>query len=682
MRISRKSVDMLEKRTSLIREIWEDNEGEYVGLAYRISEGDFHRRVYRRGDWKSIGELILYAEEHGFDIYANVNCFSEKRATKATAVRGRWLYADLDKVSKVDELGLKPTVLIQSSPGKYVGLWRLDDRKSYAMKGEEIDHLNRALTYMMAQDNNGWEAPKVLRLLPGARNFKYDSEPVVKVVWDDGPEYAFAEVEEFARSELIKLKKKRLSIVGGEGDVSVWRNKLPAKMLREIATGDEGRQSRSEQAYKFIKTMVEHRVPPEAALQIILPWSSATEYRTEEKLEYEIEKIYQEEGYEPEQRTQKKKVVARGDSAAAAERRIKPIQVNLADRRNIEWVWYPYLARGELHTISGDPGVGKSFVMLAIAQAFAEGGRLPSIDGGMTTPMPQGNVLVCSLEDDYETVLVGRLEDMGIDDEDAKNIHIVNTPFAIVDDDYWTELEEECDRLRPKLVVFDTLTKFYGSGDMSKANLVAPVMARLVKLARRFNCIVMVVTHLNKSAKEKGIYRVADSREIIASSRVALMVHKMPDDPDNRRVITVGKSNYGHDDIKSLMYSITPLGDLTRPIPQGGTKTFRHRSKLEFEGFEKISMEEIFNTKITGVKNGESQLDKCMRFLDRELDQGWVNYSELTGKLEEEGLTISRLRVASLKMEIQKVRIKRGTYWAKKGVKKELLKHSILTEHK
>src|SRR5438874_3237412 len=47
----------------------------------------------------------------------------------------------------------------------------------------------------------------------------------------------------------------------------------------------------------------------------------------------------------------------------------------------VRWLWEPYLPRGKLALLDGDPGVGKSLLTIDLAARLSRGGPLP--DGSM-----------------------------------------------------------------------------------------------------------------------------------------------------------------------------------------------------------------------------------------------------------------------------------------------------------
>ena len=48
-----------------------------------------------------------------------------------------------------------------------------------------------------------------------------------------------------------------------------------------------------------------------------------------------------------------------------------------SNRREVKWLWYPYIPFGKVTLLQGDPGDGKSKLMLSIAALLSKGEPLP-----------------------------------------------------------------------------------------------------------------------------------------------------------------------------------------------------------------------------------------------------------------------------------------------------------------
>ena len=55
--------------------------------------------------------------------------------------------------------------------------------------------------------------------------------------------------------------------------------------------------------------------------------------------------------------------------------------------KEVKWLWYPYIPFGKVALLQGDPGDGKSKLMLSIAALLSNGEPLPFTDEEETEPM-------------------------------------------------------------------------------------------------------------------------------------------------------------------------------------------------------------------------------------------------------------------------------------------------------
>jgi len=90
--------------------------------------------------------------------------------------------------------------------------------------------------------------------------------------------------------------------------------------------------------------------------------------------------------------------------------RNKPLRlVRLSDveKREVDWLWQPFIAQGAFTIIEGEEGIGKSWLLCAVACAVAQGFGLPNGE-----PSEPANVLLLSAEDSLSFTLKPRLEAM------------------------------------------------------------------------------------------------------------------------------------------------------------------------------------------------------------------------------------------------------------------------------
>lgn len=107
------------------------------------------------------------------NVYFSSYLFSDKRSLKDNVVPSRTIQADLDEADPIT-LPLQPTVLVQTSSGRYQGYWLLNETP-LSLEAHEI--LSRKLTYSIPLcDHSGWPLGRKVRL-PNTLNHKYLEGP-------------------------------------------------------------------------------------------------------------------------------------------------------------------------------------------------------------------------------------------------------------------------------------------------------------------------------------------------------------------------------------------------------------------------------------------------------------------------------------------------------------------------
>lgn len=208
----------------------------------------------------------------------------------------------------------------------------------------------------------------------------------------------------------------------------------------------------------------------------------------------------------------------------------------------IDWLWYPRIARGKVTLVAGDPGNGKSMFTAALAAKLTAGFPLP--DGGLPV---KGTVLLASFEDGAGDTIRPRLERQGADlsrvllldqwlDENGKVRSMRATDIPALD----AALDMVPDACA---LVIDPIMAYIGSIDAYRDNEVRAMLQPLVDMAKRRRLAVICVVHLNKSQVEQVLYKVSGSVGFAALARSVLLVGV--DERNNRRGIAHIKCNIG-----------------------------------------------------------------------------------------------------------------------------------------
>jgi len=213
-----------------------------------------------------------------------------------------------------------------------------------------------------------------------------------------------------------------------------------------------------------------------------------------------------------------------------------PGWVNLSDviPEVVQWLWYPYIPRGKLTLLEGDPGIGKSWVTLAIATAISRGSMLPGQNETLAGP-----VLIATAEDGLADTVRPRCEKMGAD---LTSINVVKELMTL-DQAGFDMLETYIFETTPGLLIIDPLVAYFsGDMDINRANAVRWGTSRLAKIAEKYSLAALAVRHLTKGGSLKPIYRGLGSIDFTASARSVLLAGCDSEDEHNRGIVHI-KSN-------------------------------------------------------------------------------------------------------------------------------------------
>lgn len=186
----------------------------------------------------------------------------------------------------------------------------------------------------------------------------------------------------------------------------------------------------------------------------------------------------------------------------------------------INWIWYPYIPVGKITILQGDPGDGKSTMMMHLISEISKGGSLPD---GSDIGRPYRVIYQCS-EDGARDTIKPRLEKYGAD---CSNI-------AFIDEEMHTGLTLDDERIReaiiqfkPKLVVVDPIQSYIESNsDLIMAAKARRLMKRIGLWAATYDCAVVLLGHLNKNEGSKGLYRGLGSIDVAAAARSILHIER------------------------------------------------------------------------------------------------------------------------------------------------------------
>ena len=330
-------------------------------------------------------------------------------------------------------------------------------------------------------------------------------------------------------------------------------------------------------------------------------------------------------------------------------------------QQEVSWVWPGMLPAGKLTIPCGDPGLGKSFLTLALAARVSTGAAMPLPDGdkepstpgemaagGTPAPLPEGpgDVVLLSAEDDAADTLKPRLLAMG---GDPARVHVLEglrdprgAPAEYVLGQHTDSLDALLASLpRPRLMVIDPVSAYVGAADSYNNAHVRAMLKPVSDLAAAHGVAVLLVTHLRKGDASKALYRAMGSLAFTAAARVVLCLVRDEQDAERRLLLPV-KSNLGQDRVGYA---------------------FRIREgRVEFEGGAIVgTADEVIAGKSSPAAS--AAVERARAALREVLAKGPVAVRDLPALLEARGVTMRAAQRAEVKEAVGAVSRKAGKDW-------------------
>lgn len=324
------------------------------------------------------------------------------------------------------------------------------------------------------------------------------------------------------------------------------------------------------------------------------------------------------------------------------------------------YLWYPSLPEGEPVALEGDPGAGKSAVLIKLICHLTTGKRFPTLfaDRPEQDFAPR-NVVLFTYEDKPSSTIKPRVLINGGDPSRVKIVEGKRDPethnvvtMTLQD---LPLLEELLKMHRPALMAFDPLQSFFGTGvDMNHAADTRPILDAVRNLCNPYGCTPLYIRHNGKAQRSKAMHAALGSIDITANMRSVLALYKDPDD-DSRRILAQTKTNGRW--APSMQLKLV-----------GATYEARHNTqtvmpledvRVDWDGLSDLTAEDL-NARECAHGNdsqeAQSALDQAREFLRDILQDGAVLADEIKAQAKKAGVTEHTLRRAKDK---EKVKAKR-----------------------
>lgn len=206
---------------------------------------------------------------------------------------------------------------------------------------------------------------------------------------------------------------------------------------------------------------------------------------------------------------------------------LKLISMDQVPIEEVQWLWYPYIPYGKLTIIHGDPGEGKTTLILRLAALLSQGESLPCDD----RPQEPVKIIYQTAEDGLGDTIKPRLLAGDADCAQIKVIDETEASLTLLDE----RVEQAISETGARVMILDPVQAYVGTGvDMNRANEVRTVLAQLSRIAEKYKCAMILVGHLNKAQGTKSQYRGLGSIDFQAAARSVLIVGRVKEKPEVR----------------------------------------------------------------------------------------------------------------------------------------------------
>lgn len=318
-------------------------------------------------------------------------------------------------------------------------------------------------------------------------------------------------------------------------------------------------------------------------------------------------------------------------------------RLSTVEPKPVNWRWSRRLPMGKMTLLVGDPGMGKSWLSLAIGAAVTTGDPLP----GESKRFPPQDVLILTAEDGLADTVRPRMESLGADLERVDMLTAVRGGsgkehyLSLADDLRY--LEDAVAAGRYGLVIIDPLSAYMGKGlDTHRVSAVRAVLTPLASLAERYDVSVLAIAHLTKSPRERTIYRIQESVSIPGQSRVVHLVGMSPHD-EQERVMACIKNNLSREP-KAITYRIEDRA--------GGLAGLDGR--FVWGGESEVTADALVGPERS--QEERSSLDEAQDFLRQALADGPRSSTDVQEEATKAGISLPTLNRAKRPLKVHSAR--------------------------
>lgn len=310
---------------------------------------------------------------------------------------------------------------------------------------------------------------------------------------------------------------------------------------------------------------------------------------------------------------------------------LKLINMEEIEVEQINWLWYPYIPFGKITIIQGDPGDGKTTMILAVAAALTKGEKLPEAN----TIYPPMNVIYQTAEDGLGDTIKPRLLQANADCNRVLVIDESHQELTLND----SRIEKAIIETSARLFIVDPLQAYIGAKvDMYRANEVRPIFKKLASIAQKTNCAVVIIAHMSKSKSHKVNTQMLGSVDFSAATRSILSIGRIPNNPKIRAFIQT-KNNLA---------------------PEGAAIAFELNDGFRWLGHWDITEDELMRNYSS---NDKDALSKAKTLVTEMLSDGMKPCLEVKEHCSKNGISARTVDSAKSELNVLSKRIGNAWYW-------------------
>jgi RecA-family ATPase len=463
-----------------------------------------HKWVDKNKAKRDLTRFFSNYPQEEYDLYFSTVVYNSNKRRKAEAVASKFLWQDIDEQEDINKLlnsKHKPSIIWESSPNKYQGLWEFDRY----LPVEEMDRINPQIGKEFGCDDC-YDVGHVLRI-PGTVNHKYKNEPKV-----GKPKY----LKKIYRPKEWKAKstKTKTNTNGNTFRTMDWEeiakisSKIPQSVKDKYYPASEKAPDRSGFWFSKYDELFNGLFNTPDELFAFMMMAPNPKYDTQQKLCNELNRQV-----DKGQKFKAKKVVMAGEGRR--ELKLESFdEVMSSQDLSYGWLVEGFWGRRSHGIVAGQPKVFKSTFVQDLSVSVASGkpflGTYKVHDPGPVIIVQNENT-PSMLKDRNEKMmnhkgLVGKVirhkKHLRITWPQSLPIYYMNQQgFTFDDEDQRNRLEVLIEEVKPVLVIFDPLYLMF-TGDINSAKDLQGVLMWLLDLKNKYNTAIMLVHHYNKGVND------------------------------------------------------------------------------------------------------------------------------------------------------------------------------------